>query len=224
VALAYLGMAARTNVYIDGFNLYYGALRDTAFKWLDVKKLSLTLLPGIRLNRIRYFTARVKQSPHDLNAPLRQDIYLRALRTIPKLSIHEGRFVRWGVLMPQYPLAYPKGVVERPQCVQVQKTEEKGSDVNLATYLLIDCFADDFDEAAVISNDADLALPIERVVRDSKKPITVINPHSSNKISGNLIRVASFHKRTINRSVLAACQFPPILQDSHGTFSKPASW
>jgi len=214
----------RTNVYIDGFNLYYGAVRHTALKWLDVKKLSLTLLPGISLNRIRYFTARVKKSPHDLHAPLRQDIYLRALRTIPNLSIHEGRFVRWGVLMPQYPLAYPKGVVERPQCVQVQKTEEKGSDVNLATYLLIDCFADDFDEAAVISNDADLALPIEWVVRDSNKPITVINPHSRTKISGDLIRVASFYKGTINRSVLATCQFPPILRDSHGNFSKPATW
>ena len=224
MALAYSGMAVRTNVYIDGFNLYYGALRDTTYKWLDVKKLSLTLLPGISLNRIRYFTARVKSLPHDLGAPSRQDIYFRALRTIPNLSIHKGHFVRWGVLMPQYPLAYPNRFVNKPQCVQVLKTEEKGSDVNLATYLLIDCYADDFDEAAVISNDADLALPIERVVRDSKKLITVINPHSAYKISGNLIQVASLHKRTINRTVLAACQFPRKLQDSHGAFSKPATW
>lgn len=25
----------RTNVYIDGFNLYYGAVKDTKFKWLN---------------------------------------------------------------------------------------------------------------------------------------------------------------------------------------------
>ena len=35
MALAFWGYPMRTRVYVDGFNLYYGALKDTAFKWLD---------------------------------------------------------------------------------------------------------------------------------------------------------------------------------------------
>lgn len=44
-----------------------------------------------------------------------------------------------------------------PRVVEVHKTEEKGSDVNLATFLLVDGFDQLYDEAVVISNDGDLA-------------------------------------------------------------------
>ena len=108
--------------------------------------------------------------------------------------------------------------------MQVLRTEEKGSDVNLATYLLVDCFENDFDEAIVISNDSDLALPIEIVVNQFKKIVGVINPHAKNRLSGNLIKEANFHIRTINKRVLASCQFPTTLTDTQGTFTKPATW
>ena len=212
-----------TNVYIDGFNLYYGSLRKTPFKWLDISKLCSSLLPNCQISKIRYFTARVRASSHDPQAPVRQDIYLRALSTIPNLTIHKGHFAPRPSLFPQFPLAYinPK---RPPLVVQVLRTEEKGTDVNLATYLLIDCFNNDFDEAVVISNDSDLALPIEQVVNQFNKSVGVINPHPKSKISGKLIQVASFHIRTINKAVLAACQFPDTLTDSKGMFSKPISW
>jgi len=106
----------------------------------------------------------------------------------------------------------------------VLRTEEKGTDVNLATYLLVDCFDNDFDEAVVISNDSDLAFPIEQVISQFKKVVGVINPHPRRGLSGNLIKVASFHLRTINKKVLATCQFPATLTDSKGTFTKPATW
>jgi len=106
----------------------------------------------------------------------------------------------------------------------VLRTEEKGSDVNLATYLLVDCFDNDFDEAVIISNDSDLAFPIEKVISQFGKVAGVINPHSKKGLSGKLLRVASFHIRTINKKVLATCQFPSTLTDSRGTFTKPATW
>jgi len=31
-------VSTRTVIYIDGFNLYYGALRGTPYKWLDIEK------------------------------------------------------------------------------------------------------------------------------------------------------------------------------------------
>jgi len=213
----------RTNVYIDGFNLYYGSLRKTPFKWLDLSKLCNILLPGHQINTIRYFTAGVRASQHDPQAPVRQDIYLRALKTVPNLTIHKGHFSPRPSLFPQFPLAYINPI-RPPLIVQVLRTEEKGTDVNLATYLLIDCFNNDFDEAVVISNDSDLALPIEQVINHFKKSVGVINPHPKSKISGKLIQVASFYIRTINKKVLATCQFPQMLTDSKGTFSKPISW
>lgn len=213
------------NIYIDGFNLYYGAVKNTPYKWLNVAALCQTLLPRININNIKYFTARVKSTPHDPQAPLRQNVYLRALSTIPNLTIVMGHFVSWPRLMPQFPLAYPpRGIpTSPPQKVQVQRQEEKGSDVNLATYLLIDCFENDFDEAVVVSNDSDLTLPIEKVTTQYGKIVRVVNPHKG-KLSGDLVRVATSHIRSINKKVLAGCQFPSTITDLQGTFTKPSVW
>ncbi len=46
-----------------------------------------------------------------------------------------------------------------PVIVDVIKTQEKGSDVNLATYMLLDAFRQESDIAVVISNDSDLRSP-----------------------------------------------------------------
>jgi len=47
----------RTNVYVDGFNLYYGCLKGTPYRWLDLDAFCHRLLPRDRIHRIRYFTA-----------------------------------------------------------------------------------------------------------------------------------------------------------------------
>lgn len=215
-----------THVYIDGFNLYNGAVKGTPHKWLDIEALSNRLLPKSTISCVRYFTATVKGHPRDPDAPNRQNIYVRALRTLRTVAIHkEGWFSTHPIVLPQFPLAYPFGdKTRKPYRLQVQKSEEKRTDVDLATHLLVDCFDDAFDEAVVISNDSDLVLPIE-IVRDRfNKRIGVINPHPPSKMSGHLIKASSFHLRTINKSALAACQLPPTLTDATGTITKPTSW
>lgn len=213
-----------TNVYIDGFNLYNGAVKNTRFKWLNLGALCATLLQDQVIHRIRYFTALVLDFQHDPKASTRQNVYIRALGTIPIVTIHKnGWFASRAVLRPQYPLAY-RNPKRPPQFVQIQRIEEKRTDVDLAAYLLVDCFFNDFDEAVVISNDSDLALPIETVRRFGKR-VGVINPHPRRKMSGELERVASYRLRTINKTALAKCQFPPTLIDAQGrTISKPSSW
>ncbi len=214
-----------TYVYIDGFNLYNGAVRNTPYKWLDIGALCHTLLPGRTIGKIRYFTAAIIGFPHDPQAPTRQNTYLRALGTIPNLSIHkDGWFTAHAVLQPQFPLAI-RNPKRPPVRVQVQKIEEKRTDVDLATHLLIDGFSNDYDEAVVISNDSDLVLPIEMMKTKYGKTMGVINPHSPHWQSGHLKRAASFHFRTINNSVLARCQFAPQLVDAQSrTITKPAAW
>ena len=170
----------KTNVYIDGFNLYYGCLRKTPYKWLDLGALVSRLLPKDEINRIRYFTAHVSGRGGDHQQPQRQQIYLRALATIPNLSVHLGQFLTHPTRMP---LANPGS---GPATVEVLKTEEKGSDVNLATYLLLDAFEKDCEAAAVISNDSDLALPIELAMKKLGLVVGVINPHPSGHRSRRL--------------------------------------
>jgi hypothetical protein len=63
-----------TFVYVDGFNLYYGALKRTPYKWLDLSKLSQIMLPSDRIESIQYFTARVSARPHNPSAPLDQQV------------------------------------------------------------------------------------------------------------------------------------------------------
>lgn len=83
----------KTFIYVDGFNLYYRALKHTTFKWLDVDSLCRMLLPKASIERINYYTARVTARPHDPDQPSRQNIYWRALSTIPHLTIIEGAFL-----------------------------------------------------------------------------------------------------------------------------------
>ena len=79
------GISLITNLYVDGFNLYYRALRDTPFRWLDLRQLGETLFPEDTVNSICYFTARLHARPDNPNQPRRQLIYLRALDTLPGL-------------------------------------------------------------------------------------------------------------------------------------------
>ena len=123
------------NVYVDGFNLYYGCLKGTKNKWLNIQSLFEDLMPGFDVKRVKYFTARVKPRPDDPQAAARQNAYLRALGTLPKVSIYYGQYSVHNVRMK---VADLNAV---PRTVEVIKTEEKGSDVNLATHLLMDAFA-----------------------------------------------------------------------------------
>src|SRR5260370_32973601 len=83
---------ANANLYIDGFNLYYGAVRNTPYRWLDLAKLCRLMLPDDTIQERKYLTARVSSRPHDPDAPTRQQIYLRGLRTVPGLKIFSGHF------------------------------------------------------------------------------------------------------------------------------------
>lgn len=207
----------RTIAYVDGFNLYYGALRGTPYRWLDIGALLASLVPRNAIEAIWYFTAKVSARPNDPQQPVRQETYLRALSTLPNLQIHYGHFLSSHKRMP---LVVPPAV--GPRVVDVINTEEKGSDVNLASRLLIDGFTGKYEAAIVISNDSDLAFPIEYVVRELKRPVGVLNPRP-NKPSVQLGKAAKFVK-PIRAGVLGACQFAPELVTATGKITKPATW
>lgn len=233
----------RTNVYIDGFNLYHG-LKELAanepvavsWKWLDVRELSERIVPRDQVQSVRYFTARVSADGTDPGIQLRQQTYIRALETLPGLTVHYGQFM---VQKKRMPLVDPPGPVRRALLrrlgmdlkvhpdgnisVRVWRTEEKGSDVNLAAYLLADAFRGDFEKAVVISNDTDLCEPVRMVVQDLGLPVVVVNPRGHRQPAAALKKVAS-ETRRVRVAAIVAAQLPTSLTDTHGSITKPTGW
>lgn len=121
------------------------------------------------------------------------------------------------------PLARPQP--GGPKTVEVIKTEEKGSDVNLATYLLADAFQSDADAFVVISNDSDLKEPMRLVRHDLGYVVGNINPQDPAKRSRAIENCKLSFFKQIRTVALQASQFPLTLTDSHGrTIRKPAGW
>jgi uncharacterized LabA/DUF88 family protein len=207
----------KTIVYVDGFNLYYGAVKGTLYRWLDLDALFRLLLARNHIVAIKYFTARVTPRPNNPDGPVHQNTYLRALATFPHISVEFGHFLAHRVRLP---VVTPTGALTG-KFADVLRTEEKGSDVNLAAHLLADAYENAFEVAAVVTGDSDLVMPIQLARSRCGKTVGVLNPQR--RESRELKRVASFYK-SIRPNALPRCQLPPTLTDTVGTISKPASW
>jgi uncharacterized LabA/DUF88 family protein len=207
----------RTSIYVDGFNLYYRALKGTPYKWLDVKLLVSNLLQSQnKITEIKYFTAIVS-GLFDPNQPIRQKTYIRALESyIPEVKVFYSHFLSHSINAPKSPLTSPLTFAK------IYKTEEKGSDVNLAVHILNDAWLDKYDCAVIISNDSDLAEPL-RIIREqhSNKIIGLLSPVIEGHPSNELQKHAHFVKR-IRKGVLKASQLPDEIPGTK--IHKPAQW
>ncbi len=205
--------AQRVAVYVDGLNLYYGlkSRRWRRYYWLDLRRLAERLLrPGQQLAIVRYFTARFEPQADDPDQHVRQDTYLRALETLPDLTIQYGQHL-------------PKNVTCQC-CGTTWKTfEEKMTDVNIAVALLRDATQDVFDTAIVISADSDLTGPLDAVLQGyiGKRVVFAFPP---NRNSERLRRhaTAAF---TLGRKLISDNQFPPQVVNPDGyVINKPSYW
>lgn len=203
----------RVIAYIDGFNLYYG-LKSKGWRryyWLNIKTLVESLLkPHQQLLETKYFTARITPRPHDLSKAKRQSVFLEALETLPDLSIHYGLFLQ-----------------NEQKCHTCGATwmvpEEKMTDVNIATELLIDAFHDRFDTALIMSGDSDLASTIEKLQQLFPHKMVVV-AFPPNRISKRLRQIAkaSF---VIGEAKIRKSQFPDEVQKPDGIIlRRPSTW
>ena len=205
----------RTIVYVDGFNFYYGSCKGTPYRWVNPWRMAELLLPASshQVVALYYFTAALKPQAHDPDRRQRQACYWRALRTIPHLTLIEGTFLESQKRMPRvesrivralqhqcarWPLLRPWAA---PRTVSVLRSEEKGSDVNLASMLILDAAANCFDLALVVSNDTDLLMPIRIVREHFAKAVGVAPP-------------VYFKNRNHNAELIAAADLAiPITKD-----------
>ena len=221
----------RVRVYVDGFNLYGGALRNTPYRWLDLDALSRRLLPDDTIDQILYFTAATTARTDDPTAPSRQAIYWRALRTLGNVEFVEGKFYTKRTNLPT--VASVDDLRRRqdagedvtglsPDFVAVYRSEEKGTDVSLAVRLVHDAHLGRFEAALVVSNDSDLVEAVRIVRHEIGRVVGIATPHRRVH-SVQLKGMASFF-RELKASDLKECQFPDELADADGTFRKPIGW
>lgn len=171
---------SRVMVYVDGFNLYFG-LRSKGWRkyyWLDLHRLATALLkPDQTLVGVHYFTSRLHVDGEDTSTVQRQNAYLDALATLPTLQIHYGHFL--------------EKTRNCKKCGAIwQGYEEKMTDVNIATQLLLDAFKDQFDTALLISGDSDLTTPV-RTLRAHFPEKRLIVAFPPDRRSAELIKAAN---------------------------------
>lgn len=111
----------RTWVYVDGLNLYYGALKGTNLKWLNLVELARVLLPATHtIEKLKYFTAPVS-GVVDTDAPRRQQTYISALETLPEVQVYKGRFIVKSIWRPLLNLPIANKTIQAPAPVRLPR-------------------------------------------------------------------------------------------------------
>lgn len=205
----------KTVVYIDGFNLYYGAIKGTAHKWLNLESYFTRLLPHDEVVAVKYFSAPVNGAPG-----VRQSAYLLALDTLPLVSVVLGKFKKKTATCLVSACSFSG---DR----RYQTSEEKRTDVNIAVHLLDDAYQDVAEKLVIVSGDSDLIPPIQMIrLRFPTKKIVVYVPANS-PIRGAAVelRSAAHANRTLPENLLSRSQFPASVPDGSGGFiAKPLGW
>ena len=215
----------KTLVYIDGYNLYYGLLKESPdSKWLNHRALVAAMFKEKHeIRSIKFFTARVRTYPHDIAAEERQKIYLQALAAFGGVEIIEGFYSKKKIWLPHVNGKCKTCEESHAGMAHVVKLEEKRSDVNLAVAALVDAMRSDADCFVLVTGDSDQAGTVYALRHEFGKSVLVFNPHVA--VSEHLKRAATYYAH-IPRDLPAKCQLPDVIPiGTHGrTIHRPAAW
>lgn len=193
-------------------------------KWLDLVALAEYLLPEFEINRLRYFTARINPDVSPLtNANTRQQAYLRALATLPQVSIHFGHFrsdVRHMPAVPAHVDIKTRDFVRH----KVRKIEEKGTDVSLGVHMIYDAALNDADIYVMLSNDSDQVETLNLLKRMGKKTGLILPMPDQKRGSKELKKTNPDIIAGVHGEALFVSQFPNFLSDKNGTIYRPKQW
>jgi len=219
------------------------------WRWLDLRALGERLIQGrtawvgqgANLQRVVYCTALIDGS-NNPTGRREQDGYIGALDTSGSIDhIEKGYYVtrrkvaplavfdkkrRPQVVTADWPVmvqdAAGNDVPDAKFMVSTLHTEEKGSDVNVASHLLVDVLDKRVDAAIVISNDSDLRFPVQECRR--RVPVGTVNPGQS-PLAGALRGLAGdgvggHWWYELDVLDYTSCQ----LADPAGQYAKPLPW
>lgn len=189
-------MRLKTTVYIDGYNLYYGLLRKTEYKWLDIYELfnSHILSQDLtHLQQVKYYTAPILgRMSDDPDSSQRQRQYLQGLRKLYPIQVQiiEGKMI---ATKPT------KRMVDEPfDKVRVHHFEEKKTDVNIAVDMVSDALLKNCEQIVLCTNDSDLDPALKRIKElNSQIKIGLVSPvRTAEKrfVSNDLLKYVDWHK------------------------------
>ena len=233
--------AFRTRVYVDGYNLYYGCLKNTADKWLDLRALVVRVLANVPYERsgervsyefrtpaIKYFTAPILSSfARSEDSVTCQSQYYTALRGHlgKELEIIAGYYDARPARAHTWMESKPAG--ECP-VVDIWKLEEKQSDVALALHAFCDAVLDEIDQVIVMTNDSDFAPAMQMIRQHTSVVLGLIAPvregDGRSRVNRELNKYAHWTRTHILDEEFAASHLPPMVRLKSGAVHKPLSW
>jgi 6-hydroxy-3-succinoylpyridine 3-monooxygenase len=232
-------IALRTRVYIDGYNLYYGCLKNSPHKWLDVRALVKRILSNIPYGQngqrisysfqspaIKHFTAPIlatfaraedsvacqSQYYSALCAHLGGDLQLIN-------GYHDAKLARAH--------AWEEGRAAREcEMIEIWKLEEKQSDVALALHMYSDAIRNEVDQVVAVTNDADFAPALAMIRQHTPAIVGLIVPTRLNahRVNTELGIRAHWIRAQIRDEELAASQLPAMIRLKNKVVHKPLSW
>ncbi len=237
--MARLNSTLRTRVYVDGYNIYYGCLRKTHHKWLDMKALFERILAQTVLDvggqpanfeleplAIKYFTASIlKNFARSQDSVACQEQYHNALRGHlgDSLEIITGYYSANPARAHRYEHGKPPADCE---ILEVWKLEEKQSDLALALHAYADAIKGEVDQVVIVTNDTDVAPSLELIRADTQVSVGLIVPtrYSERPPNHDLSKLANWTRTHILSEELSASQMPNMVRHGTRPVQKPISW
>lgn len=231
--------ALRTRVYIDGYNLYYGCLKRSPYKWLDVLALLQHVLTNVPYQKdgmpityrfetpaIKYFTAPILKAFAKSDDSVSSQIHYHSALTGhlgAELEIVKGYYDA----RPARAHKWEAGKAAR-ECEKIEmwKLEEKQSDVALALHAFSDAVRAEVDQIVVVTNDTDFGPAMEMIRQHTPVVIGLVAPIRSDtgNVNAQLERHAHWTRRHILDDEFARSQLPPMVRHQGRPVHKPLSW
>jgi 6-hydroxy-3-succinoylpyridine 3-monooxygenase len=236
----------RTKVYIDGYNLYYGCLKGSPFKWLDIYRLFKDeILPSITVvnsqskplsivlcneSSVNFFTAKIlgnaASSPDSVSSQAR---YHQALKNFypNEVSIVEGYYSINKVSARK--VSDVDSSIKPKDCsdVIIWKMEEKQSDVNLALHAYHDAIVGNIDHAVFVTNDTDISPALKMIKENTSVLVGVVVPvrnPEERRANAELTKYADWKRTHINQDEIERSQLPRVISGRRKATEKPDSW
>ncbi|WP_311970458.1 NYN domain-containing protein [Pseudomonas baltica] len=228
----------RTACFVDGYNLFYGLLANSPYKWLNLPSLLAHILhvedPANTLHGISFFTSGVKPAlaTRGIASQHAQDTYIRALKA-KGVEVLMGLHQIESGKAPRF--IDKKTPPSRAEQVEIWKLEEKQTDVHIAISMYRLAVRQmtlpeekRIQQIVLVSADTDMT-PALRALRDDfpELRLGVILPHREGvkrTVPGSLKQHAHWMRHVITNDELANHQFPERVPTLKKPAYKPDYW
>ncbi|ROM85328.1 NYN domain-containing protein [Pseudomonas brassicacearum] len=228
----------RTAFFVDGYNVFYGLLAGTPYKWLNLTQLLIHIArvenPHSSFSSLDYFTSSVKPelATRGIVSKEAQDAYVRALKA-NQVTVHYGRHQLERANAPRF--VSKKISASRQDTVAIWKLEEKETDVHIAISMYRTASRQKalpehqrIEQLVLVSGDTDMA-PALRAIREDfpHLRVGVVLPYrtgSKRLAPGSLREHAHWMRRVVTCDELQSHQFPDRVPTRKAPAIKPDYW